>query len=600
VTVLDRLILSHHLDGYGQNGAGALAKEHIDFYQHNLAALKKLYPGLASMLKQQKPGTALPEEFSVCPDWDKQWNDSAELHIVYRFASSEMAQQLFHKINLAELTERKNRRLLLLEDRPHDLVQALCLRDWTTMIRSEICLISFSPPTKNVTQRLLHFYPDIAFSDFQVYGGGCDITEDELARVESHVETVQEQVRREIECKAAQFDKQARAPFPRHIRFFAAGHNIFQDACIRAFAALGYGAGRFQWKSPLYRFVCSSAWVRDIERNPFDTIFLFNATPKTFSRQPYLAEFPVRAVSWFVDHPARYAHTRTDYEGCDCIGVFDSTYIPYLQARSKARIREVRTGYGIDVAKAIPRDDYAKIPVAFVGELGTRGFLAIERGLTEAAPDMVKTANEILKAVDFRNPVYLSPIAEDYFKRHGVEYQGLLVEYLENKATSVRRRYYLDALADRGLVIFGDEEWGQAFAGVLNSCYAGKRIDYTTDLPSLYASAKININIFHVQCIAAPNPRVYDVMACGGFLLTTDNPGLADEFEIGKEIVVFHNAGELRELVDYYLNHEKERMEIAKKGQERVLAKCGYHDRMQAFLREIQPLEGDAYVYLRR
>ena len=61
----------------------------------------------------------------------------------------------------------------------------------------------------------------------------------------------------------------------------------------------------------------------------------------------------------------------------------------------------------------------------------------------------------------------------------------------------------------------------------------------------------------------------------------------------------FHSKEELRELVDYYLSHERERQEIARRGQERVLAKFGYHDRMQKFLHAIKKPEGDAYVYLR-
>ena len=65
-----------------------------------------------------------------------------------------------------------------------------------------------------------------------------------------------------------------------------------------------------------------------------------------------------------------------------------------------------------------------------------------------------------------------------------------------------------------------------------------------------------------MQCVQAPNPRVYDVLACGGFLLTDYNPGLEDEFEIGHDLVVFRNRQELKDQVHYFLSHPEEREEI--------------------------------------
>jgi spore maturation protein CgeB len=219
--------------------------------------------------------------------------------------------------------------------------------------------------------------------------------------------------------------------------------------------------------------------------------------------------------------------------------------------------------------------------------------------LNHIAPGLVSLTREILTTSEIRQPVDLSIIAQSILEDHGIPYRGAIVEYMENKATALRRRYYLDALSGMGLTVFGDAEWGGIHAGPLRACYAGRRLDYQTELPQLYASAKINLNIYHVQCIHAPNPRVYDVLACGGFLLTTYNPGLEDEFEIGRHLDVFHTKEELVEKVHYYLGQESKRREIAQQGQAHVLAKYGYHDRMQTFLHAIVRPEGDGYAYLR-
>jgi hypothetical protein len=69
------------------------------------------------------------------------------------------------------------------------------------------------------------------------------------------------------------------------------------------------------------------------------------------------------------------------------------------------------------------------------------------------------------------------------------------------------------------------------------------------------------------------NFRVFESMACGCMLITdklTDN-GLEDIFTERKEIVTFSLKEDLKEKIQYYLSHEKELNEIARKGQEKVL-----------------------------
>lgn len=567
--------------------------------------MASLYPGLARMVENL--AVDIPSTWPDEPDEhaereiEQRWCGQSELHVIYRFSAGNLARQLFNQIQFTELNDPNHRRLLLVEDRPDFFYSALHQADWSVLIQSEICLLAVDYPDKNVLQRLLSRYPDIAFGSFSLYMGDPNPPEETRGRIASILLTTQTKIRDYARQLIDTNNQKRSLPFPRSICFFCAGHNIFQDACVQVFQRMGYGANRLKWKNPLYFFVRSSAWIRQLQEDSLDAILLFNATPKTFCRSSFLSGLRAQKITWFVDNPARYTARACDFEGCDVIGVFDRTYIPYLKMRSQARIVEVRTGYGIDPAKTQPKEEFQSIPIAFVGELGTSGFLPVEHGLAQYAPELLDLATSVLKNLDIREPVYISPIAETVFQSRGYPYYGPLVEYLENKAASLRRRYYLDTLADKGLTIFGGKEWSGYYAGILRDCHAGRRIDYAEELPALYASAKININIFHVQSIAAPNPRVYDVLASGGFLLSTYNEGLEDEFEIGKDLVVFHNKEELRELVDYYLAHDREREEIAQQGRKRALAKCGYGDRMQEFLHAIQKPEGDRspYVYLR-
>ncbi len=74
--------------------------------------------------------------------------------------------------------------------------------------------------------------------------------------------------------------------------------------------------------------------------------------------------------------------------------------------------------------------------------------------------------------------------------------------------------------------------------------------------------------------------RHFEITACGGFMLTYPTPELSQYFEIGTECDVFHNESELLEKVAYYLDHDKERREIAAAGQRRTLKEHLYSHRV--------------------
>lgn len=89
-----------------------------------------------------------------------------------------------------------------------------------------------------------------------------------------------------------------------------------------------------------------------------------------------------------------------------------------------------------------------------------------------------------------------------------------------------------------------------------------------TKLNDLYSTAKIVVG----DSVYSPNywsNRVVETLGRGGFLIHQDVPGLTDEFP---HIVTYRKGeyGDLRKKIDYYLNHEKERLQIVKKNFEWV------------------------------
>ena len=64
--------------------------------------------------------------------------------------------------------------------------------------------------------------------------------------------------------------------------------------------------------------------------------------------------------------------------------------------------------------------------------------------------------------------------------------------------------------------------------------------------------------------------RVFDTIGAGGFLITNYQQEAEELFDVGNEIVLYHDFTELQELVDYYLSHEGERVKVIKAGYNRV------------------------------
>ncbi|SDN59066.1 spore maturation protein CgeB [Paenibacillus sp. yr247] len=82
----------------------------------------------------------------------------------------------------------------------------------------------------------------------------------------------------------------------------------------------------------------------------------------------------------------------------------------------------------------------------------------------------------------------------------------------------------------------------------------------------------------------SPNPRVFDISACGTLQLTDIRQELTNMYSPGQELDTFRSPQELIEKIEYYLSHEEERQRIAIKGLSRTLREHTYRSRLQTLL----------------
>ena len=99
-----------------------------------------------------------------------------------------------------------------------------------------------------------------------------------------------------------------------------------------------------------------------------------------------------------------------------------------------------------------------------------------------------------------------------------------------------------------------------------------------------FNAAKIVLNTMHFAVIEGFNARRFEAAGCGAFQIADWKPNLQEYFEPEKEIVTFRTLDELKEKVDYYLEHDRERQAIADRAYARAHDEHTHKRRLQRLL----------------
>jgi len=96
-----------------------------------------------------------------------------------------------------------------------------------------------------------------------------------------------------------------------------------------------------------------------------------------------------------------------------------------------------------------------------------------------------------------------------------------------------------------------------------------------------FAESPVTVNA-HIDVAKsfAGNIRLFDATGCGACLLTDHKDNLSQYFEIDKEIVTFKSRQDCLEKLEWLMDHESERVAIARAGQEKTLKQHSYRNRL--------------------
>ncbi len=142
-----------------------------------------------------------------------------------------------------------------------------------------------------------------------------------------------------------------------------------------------------------------------------------------------------------------------------------------------------------------------------------------------------------------------------------------LVMLVAEIAAAEKRLSYVASLARLGLRVWGDAGWRAVEPhGVTYMGPAG----HLHELNKVYCGARINIDIGRIYQSDIVTMRVFDVLACGGFIIAEQSEALDELLEVGQEVEVYRTLDELCDKVEHYQAHPEQAAAIAKRGMARV------------------------------
>ena len=144
-----------------------------------------------------------------------------------------------------------------------------------------------------------------------------------------------------------------------------------------------------------------------------------------------------------------------------------------------------------------------------------------------------------------------------------------------------------ESLPDGSIYLFT----GSDVSNLSNKIITHPPISSGIEMPNVFRQTKINLN-FTLRSIRSGIPqRIWDVLACRGFLITNAQPELELYFKQGVHLETYSTIDELIDKTSYYLSHDSLRENIAQKGYELVSSHHKTIDRVIQIVKTISNIK---------
>lgn len=362
--------------------------------------------------------------------------------------------------------------------------------------------------------------------------------------------------------------------------------NVFNNLDIlTAFATLGYRTDTFTEIDEIEQYD-----IRD-----YDFVFSVNYF---ISLSNYCQGQGIRYVCWTCDNPLISMYDQSVFNSCNYIFAFDKTNMLEFQQIGVQHIWHLPLAVNTDRLDKVIAEPDASIDsyaaeIAFVGSLYERNtYDKMSDKLPEYLRGYLDATMEAQMNISGGNIIedmLTTPImeeiqqyfelekADDAFSNLSLIFQTTVLGF--KIAQMQRRRSLIELSKSHQVNVYTLSDTSDLIR--VHNCGSA---DYWKVMPKVFHESKINLN-YTIPNIKSGIPlRMWDVLGCGGFLLTNYQAEIPYYFKDGEDLVCFDGIEDLKKKADYYLTHEDERRAIAQNGYDKVKNGHSYVDRIMEMM----------------
>ena len=336
-----------------------------------------------------------------------------------------------------------------------------------------------------------------------------------------------------------------------------------KEDCVEAFERLRHIVT--VWSHNFESYTKDAKFLEDIRKKiseGIDCIFSFNYFP-LLSDAAQEAGIPY--ISWVYDSPHYTLEAKNLSNPCNHVFIFDYALcdrycaqgfttvdympLPVNTSRLDKQLASIRSTSPVAY----------KHDITFLGSLYKEEYNFYEQ--INYLPDHLK--GFIDGMIEAQTHVYGLDFPSSLFDAKNNARDEIFRNMIRKQVTVKEREALLRALGNS----FNLDLYSKSKPDSIKANFLGTA-DYIKEMPEVFATSKININISLRSILTGIPLRVVDILGAGGFCLTNYQTELSEYFENGHELVWFESPEDLIDKAAYYLAHDDKREQIAANGHE--------------------------------
>ena len=320
----------------------------------------------------------------------------------------------------------------------------------------------------------------------------------------------------------------------------------------------------------------------------YDCVFTTNFYP-VIARVCHERE--IKYIAWSYDSPMNLIGTDEMEHLTNYLFLFDRSDVEKYKSTGLEHIYHLPLAVNCDRLDKVRSDDRYSTDVSFLGQLYSSTLPVLKKIMAPYQQDFIdKLVQTQLKIYGnwFVDDMLTDKIIEDInYHYHCLSPDAIqltrdeLAYSVAQQITYYERVSLLRLIRGKGYSVdLYTKNITESDLQLLKDIRIHKELSYGIEMPILFKSSRINLNVT-LKILRSGIPlRALDIMGCGGFLLTNLQPEISEYFKDGKDVVMYKSLEEAVDKACYYLAHDDERKNIARNGYKVVSDGFRFEDRI--------------------